>query len=119
MKSEINNTLTIISGLLILAGAVYRLSQVEANINAKISQTKNDLLTAIDNLNDTLVDKLYATDKKLDVHLTEYGEKKVFVEYRLNDADKKIEHKFNRLANWIKQIAVFLGKDFQIRDDQF
>ncbi|WP_144051333.1 hypothetical protein [Calothrix sp. PCC 7507] len=121
MKIDINNALTIILGLLTLTGAIYRLSQIEANINAKISKSENHLLTAIDNLKDTLTDKLYTTEKKLDVHLTEYSEKKIFAEYRFNSIDKAIEHKFNRLANWIKQIGAHLYRQsgFEIHDDQF
>jgi hypothetical protein len=121
MKIDINNALTIASLLFMLVGGIYQLARIEANINAKIVKTEVDLLTAIDALKDNLVDRLYIVEKKLDVHLTEYSEKKVFLEYRLNDTDKRIEHKFNRLSNWIKQIAGFLNKEssFQIRDDQF
>jgi hypothetical protein len=99
MKVDVNNALTIIMGLLAVIGSIYRLAQVEANIISKI----NNL------------------DKKVDVHLTEYSEKKQFVDYRLNANEKLIEHKFNRLAGWIKQITGFLGKEsnFHIRDDQF
>lgn len=121
MKIDINNALTIVIGLMTLAGAIYRLAQVEAGINGRIGKVENRLLLAIDQLRDKLVDRFHETEKKLDVHLTEYAEKKQFVEYRINDTDKKIEHKFNRLANWIKQIADHLGKEssFQIKDDRF
>ncbi|MEH2049576.1 hypothetical protein [Nostoc sp.] len=49
------------------------------------------------------------------------SDKENIYEYRLNNADKTIEHKFNRLANWITQIAGYLHKKtgFQIRDDKF
>ena len=121
MKIDINNALTIILGLLTLIGAIYRLAQVEANINAKINKVEITVLTAVDHLKDNFVDRLYIVERKVDVHLTEYNEKKLFVEYRLNNNESLVKHKFDRLANWIKQIAGFLNKqsNFQIRDDKF
>ncbi|MBD2197946.1 MULTISPECIES: hypothetical protein [Calothrix] len=121
MKIDVNNAITVISGLLLIIGAIYRLSQVESNINAKITKVETSILTTMDQLEDKLAIRFHDTEKKLDIHLTEYSEKKVFLDYRLNATDKAIEHKFNRLANWIKQITGFLGKEsnFQIRDDQF
>ncbi|WP_445629050.1 hypothetical protein [Nostoc sp. DSM 114167] len=121
MKIDINNALTIILGLLTLIGAIYRLAQVEANINAKINKVEITVLTAVDQLKDNFVDRLYTVERKVDVHLTEYSEKKLFVEYRLNGIESMVKHKFDRLANWVKQIAGFLNKqsNFQIRDDKF
>ncbi|MDZ8093722.1 MAG: hypothetical protein RMZ42_17595 [Nostoc sp. DedQUE05] len=121
MKIDINNALTIILGLLTLIGAIYRLAQVEANINAKINRVENTVLAAVDHLKDNFVDRLYTVERKVDVHLTEYNEKKLFVEYRLNGIETMVKHKFDRLANWVKQIAGFLNKqsNFQIRDDKF
>jgi hypothetical protein len=113
--------LDIILGTLAVIGAIYRLAQVEANINAKIARLESTIFTTVDNLKDNLVDRVSTTDRKLDIHLVECKEKKFFVDYLLNDADKKIEHKFNRLANWINQISGFLKKQsgFEIRDDKF
>lgn len=121
MKIDVNNAVTVITGAFLVIGAIYRLSQVEANIKAKISRVETNTLKAIDQLEDKLGVRFQETEKKLDIHLTEYSEKKVFLEYRLNGIDKAIEHKFNRLANWIKQVTGFLHKEsgFQIRDDQF
>lgn len=100
MKIDINNALTIAVGLLAIFGAIYRLAQIEARINEKIDDV----------------------DKKLEILLTQYaGDKEFIYIYRLNNLDKAIEHKFNRLANWITQVAGFLHKKtgFQIRDDKF
>ncbi|MBW4673347.1 MAG: hypothetical protein KME52_04820 [Desmonostoc geniculatum HA4340-LM1] len=115
------NNLTIIIGLLTVVGAIYRLAQIEANINSKIDKVENKLLYAVDQLKDSFVDRLYKVEKKLDVHLVEYKEKKLFTEYRLNGLESLIKHKFDRLANWVKQIVGFLNKNsgFQIRDDKF
>lgn len=121
MKIDINNALTIIIGLLTVVGAIYRLAQIEANINSKIDKVENRLLNAVDQLKDNFVDRLYKVEKKLDVHLVEYKEKKLFVEYRLNGLESLIKHKFDRLAGWVKQVVGFLNKNsgFQIRDDKF
>jgi hypothetical protein len=100
MKIDINNALTIAAGLLAVIGAIYRLAQIEAKINDKIDEV----------------------DKRLEILLTQYaGDKEYIYIYRLNNLDKAIEHKFNRLANWITQMASFLHRKtgFQIRDDKF
>lgn len=111
MKIDLNNSLTIILGLLALIGSIYRLAQVEANINARISLLEYNLISKLDLI-----------ERRLEVHVTQYqSDKENIYEYRLNNADKTIEHKFNRLANWITQIAGYLHKEggFQIRDDKF
>ncbi len=121
MKIDINNAFTVVSLVFLLVGGIYRLAQIEANINAKISNTQTNLLTAIDSLKDNFVDRLYTNEKKLDIHLTEYTEKKLFSEYRHNATDKLVEHKFNRLRGLIKQLAGFLNKEsgFILRDDEY
>ncbi|MBD2360054.1 hypothetical protein H6G36_02370 [Anabaena minutissima FACHB-250] len=121
MKVDINNAFTVLSILFMSVAGVYRLAQIEANINAKITKVENDLLIAIEHLKDNFVDRLYTVEKKLDVHLTEYGEKKLFAEYRHNATDKLVEHKFNRLSGLIKQLSGFLHKEsgFVLRDDEY
>jgi hypothetical protein len=119
---DVHNSITVIVGLITIVGAIYRLSQIEANINNKFDKLEMKLLLSINALQDNLSDKLGETGRKLDIHLTEYkGDKENIYEYRLNAADKAIEHKFNRLANWITQIAQLLYSKygFQIRDDKF
>jgi len=76
MKININDTLTIILGFLTIIGAIYRLAQVEAAINARISKTETNVLIAIDQLKDSLSDTLHGVEKKLDIHLVEYQEKR-------------------------------------------
>ncbi|MBC6434486.1 hypothetical protein FM036_29495 [Nostoc sp. HG1] len=111
MKIDVNNALTIILGLLALIGSIYRLAKVEANINSRISLLEYNLLNKLD-----------LGERRLEVHLTQYqADKENIYEYRLNTTDKLIEHKFNRLANWVNQISGYLHKEsgFQIRDDKF
>lgn len=121
MKIDINNAFTLISLLSMLVLGGYRLAQIEANINAKIRSVETNVLNAVDQLKDNIVDKLYTTERKLDVHLTEYAGKKEHYEYRINDFDKRLDHKFNRLRGLIKQLAGFLSKEsgFILRDDEY
>ncbi|MHC5861065.1 hypothetical protein [Nostoc sp.] len=118
---DLHNSITVIVGLITIISAIYRLAQIEASINSKIDKLETKLLFVIDEIKDSFSEKLYETVKKLDIHLTEYGEKKIFVEYRLNGLESLIKHKFERLANWIKQIADLLYQHFgfQIKDDKF
>jgi uncharacterized protein YicC (UPF0701 family) len=113
--------LDIILGCIALVGAIYRLAQVEAHINARIARMESAINTAVDNLKDSLVERLNNTENKLNIHLVEYNEKKLFTEYRLNATDESVKHKFNRLAGLIKQVSGFLHREsgFQIRDDQY
>jgi hypothetical protein len=121
MKADVNNLFTIISLAFLLIGGIYRLAQIEAQINARITNVQSVLLEAIDSQKDSFVERLYVNEKKLDVHLTEYTEKKLFSEYRHNATDKQLEHKFNRLRGLIKQLAGFLNKEsgFILRDDEY
>jgi len=121
MKVDINHLFTLISLAFLLIGGIYRLAQIEAQINAKISSVQTTLLAAIDSHRDNFIDRLYLSEKKLDVHLTEYTEKKLFSEYRHNATDKQLEHKFNRLRGMIKQLSGFLSKEsgFVLRDDEY
>lgn len=119
--NELGNILNITLGFIAVATTIYKVAQSEANINTKMERLQTNLLAEIDKSKDNLSDRLASVEKKLDIHLVEYAEKKLFAEYRFNATDKLIEHKFKRLANWIKQIGGFLNKEsgFQIRDDEF
>jgi len=118
---DIHNSIALLVGIITIVSAIYRLSQIEANINNKIDRLEAKILFAVDQLKDALSDKLHEVDKKLDLHLTEYHEKQIFVEYRLGGLESLIKHKFERLANWIKQVADLLYQHFgfQIKDDKF
>lgn len=114
MKIDLVPTLSIIVGLLAIIGSIYRLAQMEANIIARMSLLEYSLNT-----------KISIVEAKIVGHLIQYDNDKEYIYmYRLNDNEKTIEHKFNRLANWINQISGYLNKQneetgFQIRDDKF
>lgn len=114
MKIDLTATLVVVIGLITIISAIYRLAQIEANLITKISL-----------LEYTLNSKIALIDTKIMAHLIQYEHDKEYIYlYRLNDHDTTIEHKFNRLANWITQISGYLNKEnkemgFQIRDDKF
>ncbi|MEH1810887.1 MAG: hypothetical protein V7K26_00100 [Nostoc sp.] len=122
MKIDINAALTIVLGLVALIGSIYRLAKVEADIHRRISHVEASTLVIVDVMKDILMEKINITNTELKIHVTKYEADKEYVYlYRLNNNEKTIEHKFNRLANWITQIAGFLHRKegFQIRDDKF
>ena len=93
MKIDINSALTIILGLLALIGSIYRLAQIESNINSRISNVETSLLLVVDNLKDNLSDKLNTISSRLEIHITEYkGDKEYIYIYRLNANEKAVEH---------------------------
>lgn len=118
MKIDINHTFTVISLIFMLVAGIYRLAQIEANINNKIKTVEDNVLKAVDQLRGNIVDRLYANEKKLDVHLTEYQGKKEHYDYRINDFDNRLLHQGNRIKDWIDQIATHLHENsgFIIRD---
>lgn len=121
MKIDINNALTAVSLFFMLIGGIYRLAQIEANINTRITKTEKHLLDAIDSVNDKFIEKFYDSDKKLEVHLARYEDHKLFTEGKINDLKMAIEHKFQRLSNWFSQVADLLYEHykFRIKDDKF
>lgn len=118
MKIDIDSALTVALGMLSIVGAIYRLAQVEANINARITKVENHVLAAVDKLKDDFVVRLYTTERKLDVHLTEYEAKKEHYDYRIHDFDKRLEHQGKRIKDWIDQIVTHLYEksSFILRD---
>ncbi|MCC5669886.1 hypothetical protein LC653_40300 [Nostoc sp. CHAB 5784] len=89
MKIDVNNALTIILGLIAVIGAIYRLAQIESSILSKIT----------------------AIEKKIDIHLAEYNGKSEMIHYRLHGHDELIAHKFQRCWDEIKDIEGYLAKD--------
>lgn len=122
MKIDVSSSLTIILGLIALIGSIYKIAQVEANINARISRIEASTLVIIDSSKDDLIARINTINNKLEIHIIEYKSDKEYIYlYRLNSTEKAIEHKFTRLANWITQVASYLHSKtgFQIRDDKF
>ncbi|MBD2412207.1 hypothetical protein FACHB389_35935 [Nostoc calcicola FACHB-389] len=118
MKIDVNNVFTLVSLIFLLIGGIYRLAQIEASINARITNVQTNLLLAVDSLKDNLVEKLHVNEKRLDIHLTEYQGRNEHYNYLFNDLNNKLGHQGNRIKDWIDQIAAHLHEKggFIIRD---
>jgi hypothetical protein len=136
MKIDLANSIPIMIGLVTLAGYIWQAAELKANISAKISSLESELkadisakvaglesktIIAVDLLKDELIKEILQNKHKIDLHLVEWNEKKEVYAYRFGSLESLIKHKFDRLANWIKQIANFLNKqsNFQTRDDEY
>lgn len=61
---------------------------------------------------------LNRVEKALDLHIQDYVNRKDFILFMINQLDEKIDHKFSRLQNSIKDAEKFLQKSagFRVRD---
>ncbi len=91
--ANFKNYLEIIIATLGLASVIYRVSKIEASI-----------YQTIDNRDDVLASEIGEIKTQLNTHLAVCKEKEEWAEYLLNALDQKIEHKFNRLYQEIKNL---------------
>lgn len=127
MKIDVNNIFTVVSLVFLLIGGIYRLAQIEASINSKISKIESNLLTEIDALKDRLIERFYSAEKKFDVHLQDYVNYKDSVLLAIHGCEEQIDHKWHRTEEElakdraeIRDLRGFLVRklDFKIRDDR-
>jgi len=85
--------LDIILGIGALIAITYRVFQVETKI-----------YNAIGNLKDSFYDRINSFERSLGLHIAIYSERKEQVDYFLHALDEKIDHKFNRLTDEIKEL---------------
>lgn len=125
MKVDINNIFTVLSLAFMLVGGIYKLAQIEANINTKISKIEANLLTEIDGLKDRLIEKFYLVEKRFDVHLQDYVNYKDSVLLQHNGTSEQVKHVWSKTEKLfseqqtnIKDLQQFLQKqqDFRIRE---
>lgn len=103
---HIKDILEIILAVCALTGIIYKIAQTEASI-----------YKAIDSLKDGLIAQMCQNDSKFSIHLTEYSTRKEFVDYRIHGLDEKIDHKFNRCWDEIKQMKGYLqSQGFKSRE---
>jgi hypothetical protein len=89
------NHLDIILGLTALHAVIYRVFQIEAAI-----------YDAIDNLKESVNDRINRLEHSFAVHVAIYAERKEQVDYMLHALEEKIDHKFNRLLGEIEELKV-------------
>jgi hypothetical protein len=89
------NNIDIILGLAAPIAVVYRVFQVEAAI-----------YDAIEDLKESLNDRIASNELSFGVHLAIYAERKEQVDYLIHALEEKIDHKSNRLFEEIKELRV-------------
>ncbi|MBW4556414.1 MAG: hypothetical protein KME59_10820 [Trichormus sp. ATA11-4-KO1] len=88
MTVDIKDGLQIILALAAVITLVFRLAQLEANIQNRITEV----------------------DNRMKLALSEYKGHKEMVDYQLHGLNEKIDHKFKRLHDAQKEIQDFLAK---------
>jgi parvulin-like peptidyl-prolyl isomerase len=83
------------------------------NISLSIAQIQKDLKSlSVD------VERIDKLDRRLDLHIQDYINRKDVVQMLLGQLDEKINHKFRRLLFYNREMQKFLQRDttFQIRE---
>lgn len=91
------DALTIILGLITLIGAIYRLAQVEANINARITRIESSVLIEIDKLGDNTTKEIHAIQVDFIILKADYAVRKEWYTETAHGLKGMIAHKFSRL----------------------
>lgn len=113
-------SITILLGLLIqYANKINKLEHNLQYLKQEILEHSNleghKVLT--DKLNNNNAN-LSRVEKALDLHVQEYINRKEFIHFMIGQLDQKIDHKFTRLQNSMKDTEKFLQKSagFKVRD---
>jgi hypothetical protein len=96
-----------------LAGVAIKIISKMNSISASISQIELALKEQATN-----AEKIRDLDKRFDLHIQEYINRKDVVQMVLGQLDEKINHKFKRLLFYTRDVQRFLQKDssFIIRE---
>lgn len=91
------NHIDIILGLAALIAIAYRVFQIEAAI-----------YDAIENLKESINDRINLLERSFALHVAIYAERKEQVDYLLHANEEKIDHKSGRLWDEIKELKLEL-----------
>ncbi|MBG1240724.1 hypothetical protein [Nostoc sp. NZL] len=97
----------------VLAGVAVNVISKMNRISSSISQIEEALKVYAGN-----AEKIRDLDKKFDLHIQEYINRKDVVQMVLGQLDQKINHKFKRLLFYTRDVQQFLQRDtaFKIRE---
>ncbi|MEH2456378.1 hypothetical protein [Nostoc sp.] len=109
---DIHNTITVIVGIITILGAVYKLAQVESNINTKIASIETKGFLIVENLKDKVGERITTVDRKLDVHLQDFVNYKDAILLQGKGLDEKINH------TWSKTKELLNEQKTEIKDIQ-
>lgn len=105
------DALTLILGIMTLVGAIYRLAQVEANINTRISKVENNALNKIDELGDNTTKEIHAIQMDFLIHKADYQVRKEWQIETAHGLKQMITHKFSRLNFHVIDVQRHLEKN--------
>jgi len=107
--SEAKDAIELILGLFALLGISWQIYQVKAAIDKAIDAVKDEAFA-----------RHAALEKKLDIHLENYINRQEMMNLLVSQVDQKVDHKFGRSFNSIRDIERFLQKyhaeTFRVRD---
>lgn len=105
--------LGILVSVSVLAGLGIKIVTSINQISLSIKQIKEDLKEHADNAK-----KIEQLDRKLDLHLQEYVNRKDVVQMIFGQINEKTDHKFKKLLFYVRDIQSFLQRDsdFKIRE---
>ena len=97
----------------VLAGVCIKVVSSISRISSSIAQIEKDLKEHADN--GKRIDQL---DRKLDLHLQEYINRKDVVQMLFGQINEKVDHKFKKVLFYTRDIQSFLQRDsdFKIRE---
>ncbi|MEH2124175.1 hypothetical protein [Nostoc sp.] len=97
----------------VLGGVAVNVISKMNRISSSISQIEEALKVYAGN-----AEKIRDLDKKFDLHIQEYINRKDVVQMVLGQLDQKINHKFRRLLFYTRDVQQFLQRDtaFKIRE---
>jgi uncharacterized protein YoxC len=108
---------SLLFGILVSASVLAGLAiKLISNIN-KISLSINQIQENLKGLSQS-AEKVNQIERRLDLHIQDYVNRKDVVQMMLGQLDEKINHKFKRLLFYNREMQKFLQRDtaFQIRE---
>lgn len=102
MEVNLKDFIEIIVGAIAIGTLVHRISESKSKLERSITESNLNLERRIDALN-----------HKFDVHVAKVQERDEFSDYIIHGIDKKIDHKFQRLWDNVREIQQFLEKKLE------
>ncbi|MGL4618345.1 MAG: hypothetical protein ACRCZS_04710 [Chroococcidiopsis sp.] len=113
-------SLTILLGLLVqVANKINRLESNIAYLKQELLEHSNlDGHTVLSDRLVRITSDINRLEKAIDLHVQDYINRKEFVQFMLGQLDEKVNHKFGRLYNSMKDMEKFLQKSngFRVRE---
>ena len=110
MEVNFKDFIEIIVGAIAIGTLIHRISESKSKLERNISELNLGLERKIAESNLKLERKIDALNHKLDIHVAKVDERGEFSEYIINAIDKKIDHKFQRIWDNVREIQQFLEK---------